>query len=285
MRTQANGVAVPSKTRPQVIDPDQIDELARLHEAPHSALPVPDARRWRPTAPPGMPPMRQLGLVYPRDAERSPMRRRVHARPRPPRGPGARARRDRALGLSPARALGRSLALGRLSTPAPATIELRQRRVLRGQARRDRPRAARGAAADGPRRRGHPDAAGEAWTRSRRTAKGVPGLDRLADSRRRLRLLGFPRGRSSSRHDRERDRRAPVAGRHHRRQDRRRYASRLATLKRPSSRARSSSTARRSTATDGRSTAPAACSRRGSRPERGTLPRAALPLGQPASIR
>lgn len=66
MRTQANGVAVPSKPRPQVTDPDQIDNWRRytkLHTQlyPYLAGAVDTYRRT------GMPPIRHLALAHPDD--------------------------------------------------------------------------------------------------------------------------------------------------------------------------------------------------------------------------
>jgi alpha-glucosidase (family GH31 glycosyl hydrolase) len=66
MRTQANGVAVPPKDRPQVTDADQLANwrrYAKLHTQlyPYLAAATRAYRRR------GMPPMRQLALAYPRD--------------------------------------------------------------------------------------------------------------------------------------------------------------------------------------------------------------------------
>jgi alpha-glucosidase (family GH31 glycosyl hydrolase) len=66
MRTQANGVAVPSKERPQVSDPEQIDNwrrYAKLHTQLYPYLTA-ALRKYRRT---GLPPMRHLALAYPAD--------------------------------------------------------------------------------------------------------------------------------------------------------------------------------------------------------------------------
>jgi alpha-glucosidase (family GH31 glycosyl hydrolase) len=67
MRTQANGVAVPSRPRPQVLDPDQIDNWRRYTKLHTQLYPYLRAAlaTYRKT---GLPIMRQLGLVYPDDA-------------------------------------------------------------------------------------------------------------------------------------------------------------------------------------------------------------------------
>jgi alpha-glucosidase (family GH31 glycosyl hydrolase) len=67
MRTEANGVAVPAKDRPQVIDPDQIDNwrrYAKLHTQLYPYLTA-ALKKYRRS---GLPPMRDLALVYPKDA-------------------------------------------------------------------------------------------------------------------------------------------------------------------------------------------------------------------------
>ncbi len=66
MRTQANGVALPAKDRPQVIDADQLDNwrrYAKLHTQLYPYLTA-ALRTYRRT---GMPPMRHLALAYPGD--------------------------------------------------------------------------------------------------------------------------------------------------------------------------------------------------------------------------
>jgi alpha-glucosidase (family GH31 glycosyl hydrolase) len=67
MRTQANGVAVPRRDRPQVSDPDQIANWRRYTKLHTQLYPYLDAAvaEYRRT---GMPVMRHLGLVYPRDS-------------------------------------------------------------------------------------------------------------------------------------------------------------------------------------------------------------------------
>ena len=66
MRTQRNGVALPSKDRPQVEDPDQIANWARwsrLHQALYPYLVAADRAYSRR----GVPIMRHLALAYPHD--------------------------------------------------------------------------------------------------------------------------------------------------------------------------------------------------------------------------
>jgi len=66
MRTQANGVALPPKERPQVIDADQIENWRRytkLHTQLYPYLVAAQARYERS----GMPLMRHLALAYPSD--------------------------------------------------------------------------------------------------------------------------------------------------------------------------------------------------------------------------
>jgi alpha-glucosidase (family GH31 glycosyl hydrolase) len=66
MRTEANGVAVPSKARPQVLDPDQIQNWRRYTKLHTQLYPYLSGalKEYRQT---GMPVMRQLGLEYPDD--------------------------------------------------------------------------------------------------------------------------------------------------------------------------------------------------------------------------
>ena len=66
MRTQANGIAVPAKPRPQVWDPDQVDNWRRytkLRTQLYPYLAAADSKYRRS----GMPLMRQLALAYPDD--------------------------------------------------------------------------------------------------------------------------------------------------------------------------------------------------------------------------
>jgi alpha-glucosidase (family GH31 glycosyl hydrolase) len=66
MRTQANGVALPPKSRPQVIDPDQIDNWRRYAKLRTQLYPymVAAQRAYRRT---GTPLMRHLALTHPGD--------------------------------------------------------------------------------------------------------------------------------------------------------------------------------------------------------------------------
>ena len=66
MRTQANGVAVPAKERPQVIDPDQLANWRRYTKLHTQLYPYLTAalRTYRRT---GLPPMRHLALARPGD--------------------------------------------------------------------------------------------------------------------------------------------------------------------------------------------------------------------------
>ena len=68
MRTQANGVALPSKPRPQVIDPDQLANWRRYAKLHTQLYPYLSAaiRAYRRS---GMPPMRHLALAYPDDPD------------------------------------------------------------------------------------------------------------------------------------------------------------------------------------------------------------------------
>ncbi len=66
MRTQANGIAIPTKPRPQVWDPDQIDNwrrYAKLRTQLYPYLAAADREYGRS----GMPLMRHLALAYPDD--------------------------------------------------------------------------------------------------------------------------------------------------------------------------------------------------------------------------
>ncbi len=66
MRTQADGIAIPDKPRPQVWDPDQIDNWRRYSKLRTQLYPylVAAADAYRRN---GLPIMRQLALAYPRD--------------------------------------------------------------------------------------------------------------------------------------------------------------------------------------------------------------------------
>ena len=67
MRTQADGIAIPDKPRPQVWDPDQIDNwrrYAKLRTQLYPYLAAADGE-YRRT---GLPLMRHLALAYPGDA-------------------------------------------------------------------------------------------------------------------------------------------------------------------------------------------------------------------------
>jgi hypothetical protein len=66
MRTQANGIAIPAKARPQIWDADQIDNWRRYAKLRTSLYPyiAAAAATYRRS---GLPIMRQLALVYPDD--------------------------------------------------------------------------------------------------------------------------------------------------------------------------------------------------------------------------
>ena len=66
MRTQANGIAIPDKPRPQVWDPDQVDNWRRYSKLRTQLYPylVAAADAYRRN---GLPIMRQLALAYPGD--------------------------------------------------------------------------------------------------------------------------------------------------------------------------------------------------------------------------
>ena len=113
MRTQANGVAVPSKPRPQVIDPDQLANWRRYTKLHTQLYPYLTAalRTYRRT---GMPPMRHLALVYPRDPRAVAREDEFMLGPDLLVAPVLEQGADRARALSPAGPLGRPLALSRL---------------------------------------------------------------------------------------------------------------------------------------------------------------------------
>ena len=196
MRTQANGVALPSKPRPQVIDPDQLANWRRYAKLHTQLYPYLSAalRAYRRT---GMPPMRHLALAYPRRPGRPRTRRRVPARAdllaAPVLDQGATERalylpRGRWIDLwrsaayrerSGAVALGRATVLrGARAATVPAPLEELPLLVRAGATIALLPPRVDTLAAYGNR---------------------VRGLDTLAESRRRMRLVAFPRGRSLSR--------------------------------------------------------------------------------------
>ena len=198
MRTQANGIAVPDKPRPQVWDDDQLPHwrrYAKLRTQLYPYLVAADAeyRAHRPAdhAPPGARLSARPTRAARRDDEFLFGPDLLAA---PVVEPGATAARA----LPAARALGRPLARGRLPSGAAAACACGRRASSCGGRERDRARAARRAAAAGPRRHRPAAAARPTSTRSRHTAR-VRGLVPLSDRRDRMQLLAFPRGRSSSR--------------------------------------------------------------------------------------
>ncbi len=193
MRTQANGVAVPRRDRPQVSDPDQIANWRRytkLHTQlyPYLVAAVTEYGRS------GMPLMRHLGLVYPSDARARTVEDQFLFGPdllaAPVLDPGQTQRsaylpRGRWIDLwrsasyregSGGLRLGRTTVLrGRseVTVPAPLTelpLFVRQGAVIPMLPPRVDTLASYG--------------------------KGVEGLHTLAANRRRLQLLAFPNGRS-----------------------------------------------------------------------------------------
>ncbi len=236
MRTQANGVAVPSKTRPQVIDDDQIQNwrnYTKLHTQLYPYLTAALAT-YRAT---GMPPMRQLGLVYPRDARALASDDEFLLGPNLLVAPVLEAGvTERSVYLP----RGRWVDLWRSASydAAAGTAHLGHLRLLRGH--RDvtipapleqLPLMVRAGAI-------LPLLPAKVDTLAP-YGGNVSDLDTLAESRRRLRLLAFPRGRSSSRfYERERVKSRESTGGWTLTIDgktRRRYAleASVATLKRP----------------------------------------------------
>jgi alpha-glucosidase (family GH31 glycosyl hydrolase) len=190
MRTEANGVAVPSKPRPQVLDPDQIDNwrrYAKLHTQlyPYLSAAVDAYRRT------GLPVMRSLALVNPED-------------------PRAAATTDEffvggdllAAPVLDAGATTRSLYLPKgkwvdlwrsaAYRPGPGEIGLRKARVLRGKrsvtvpAPLDQLPLMVRIGAVIPMLPANVDTLAP-------YGKGIGDVDSLADNRSRLRLLAFPR--------------------------------------------------------------------------------------------
>ena len=209
MRTQANGVAVPPRSRPQVLDPDQIANWRRYTKLHTQLYPYLDAaeRSYRRT---GMPLMRHLALAHPGDPRRGGRRGRVPLRARSARRSGARRGRHRAPGLPAPRALDRPLALGRYRE-ASGGLRLRRAAVLRGARTltiaaplEELPLLVRAGAV-------LPLLPPSVDTLAP-YAKRDPGLVSLADKRRSLRLLAFPRGRTrAALYDGERLRSAETA--------------------------------------------------------------------------
>jgi len=195
MRTQANGVAVPSKARPQVLDPDQIDNWRRytkLHTQLYPYL-AGAVRAYRET---GLPPVRHLALAYPRDPVAAEIEDQFLFGPdllaAPVLEPGATERslylprgrwvdlwrsaayRERSGAISIRRA--RPTRGGRQVT-VPAPLEELPLMVRAGAVLALLPPTVDTLADYG---------------------SGDPEIDTLAENRRRLRLLAFPRGRSRS---------------------------------------------------------------------------------------
>ncbi len=153
MRTQANGIDLPRKPRPQVWDDGQLPALAPLREAAHAALPVPRGRR------------RHLSTHRPADHAPParwciPRQRRAARRDdqflfgpdllaAPVVKPGARS----AVGLPAARPLGGPMALRRIRS-ARRRARARARANAARRPHREPARAARRAAAAGARGRG-----------------------------------------------------------------------------------------------------------------------------------
>ena len=134
MRTQADGIAVPEKPRPQVWDADQIDNWRRYTKLRTQLYPyIAAADAFVPAqgcadhAPP------RAALARGRAGRRA--RGRVPVRPRPARGAGARAGDERARALPARRALGRVLGRDRVQA------EERRPRARQGTARAREARA------------------------------------------------------------------------------------------------------------------------------------------------
>jgi alpha-glucosidase (family GH31 glycosyl hydrolase) len=196
MRTQANGVALPSKPRPQVIDPDQLANWRRYAKLHTQLYPYLSAalRAYRRS---GMPPMRHLALAYPDDPVARGRDDEFMLGPdllvAPVLDQGATERalylpRGRWVDLwrsadyrerSGAIALGRATVLrGARAATVPAPLEELPLLVRAGATIALLPPRVDTLAAYGD---------------------GVRGLDALAESRRRMRLVAFPRARSLSR--------------------------------------------------------------------------------------
>jgi hypothetical protein len=195
MRTQANGVAVPSKERPQVLDPDQIDNWRRyskLHTQlyPYLAGALHTYRRT------GLPPVRGLELSYPRDRTAAAFADEflfgADLLAAPVLEPGATQRR---LYLP----RGRWVDLWRAAAyrEGPGTIALRRARALRGGREltvpaplEELPLMVRAGAV-----LALLPAKVDTLASYGRDSRDI---ETLAENRRRLRLLAFPRGRSGS---------------------------------------------------------------------------------------
>ncbi len=195
MRTQANGVAVPSKARPQVIDADQLDNwrrYAKLHTQLYPYLTAALAT-YRAT---GMPPMRQLGLVHPRDSRALATNDEFLLGPDLLAAPVLEAG---ATSRSVYLPRGRWVDLWRSAVyrPGSGKVALRELKLLRGRRNTNVP-----APLDEL-----PLMVRAGATLALLPAKvdtlapygrDVNGLVSLADARRKLRLLAFPRGNSRS---------------------------------------------------------------------------------------
>ena len=199
MRTQANGVAVPAKDRPQVIDPEQIDNWRRYTKLHTQLYPYLTAalRKYRRS---GLPPMRHLALAYPNDERAAARDDEFLLGPdllvAPVLEPGAT---ERSVYLPKGRWVdfwrsvdyregGGGLALIRAK-------ELRGRREATIPAPLDElPLLARAGAVI-------PLLPPKVDTLANDYGKGVRGLDTLAEARRNRRLLAFPRGDTKARFD------------------------------------------------------------------------------------
>ena len=195
MRTQANGVALPSKPRPQVIDPDQIDNWRRytkLHTQLYPYMAAAEHRYQRG----GLPLMRHLALAYPTDAEAVGREDEFLFGPDLLAAPVLEAgARERQIYLP----RGRWVDLWRSASYREGSggVSLGKARLLRGRRSatlpaplEELPLLAR-AGAVLPLLPPSVDTLAD-------YGKGVKGLVTLDDKRRSLRLLAFPRGRSKA---------------------------------------------------------------------------------------
>ncbi len=197
MRTQANGVAVPAKDRPQVIDPDQLDNwrrYAKLHTQLYPYLTA-ALRTYRRS---GLPPMRHLALAYPKDGSAVAREDEFLLGPdllvAPVLEPGAT---QRSVYLPKGRWIDfwRSVDYreGGGGLAVTDARELRGKREATVPAPLDElPLLARAGAI-------LPLLPPRVDTLADDYGKGVRGLDTLSESSRKLRLLAFPRGDSTAR--------------------------------------------------------------------------------------
>ena len=189
MRTQRNGVALPPRDRPQVTDPDQIDNWRRYTKLRTQLYPYISAAEaeYRRS---GLPLMRHLLLALPGRSAGRRRRGRVPLRPRHPRRAGRRRGRDRARRLPARGTLGRPLALGHLRRRRPAASSSARPRCSTAQRRSPCPRPSRSCRCSCARAR----SCRSCRPTSTRSRSPAPTRRRSAcnERRRRIELLAFP---------------------------------------------------------------------------------------------